>query len=250
MLALFVLGLALTVGLVLLVRGLVNANPKALARAVTVVGAGLAALAMIALILTRRIDLIVAALSLLLPIAAHWRRLWQRMKAETGPSPGRTSEVTTAHLRMSLDHDSGQMQGRVIAGRFQNQDLSDLDETSLFSLLSEYRQRDRKSASLLETWLDRMYDAHWRTRFDDGTTGSHGPDADRTEDRGRQRSAASEGPMSRTYALSILGLEEGATPAQIREAHRRLMVRLHPDHGGTSALAAQINQARDLLLKR
>ena len=50
-------------------------------------------------------------------------------------------------------------------------------------------------------------------------------------------------------ARSILGVGESATRAEIRAAYARLMRRAHPDHGGTSGLAAQLNAARDRLLK-
>ena len=51
-------------------------------------------------------------------------------------------------------------------------------------------------------------------------------------------------------AYAILGLAAGATVQQIRDAHRRLMKQLHPDHGGTDYLATKINRARDVLLNR
>jgi len=58
------------------------------------------------------------------------------------------------------------------------------------------------------------------------------------------------GAMSRSEALKVLGLEEGATEEQIRAAHRRLILQIHPDKGGTSYLAAKINDAKDVLLRR
>jgi DnaJ-like protein len=56
--------------------------------------------------------------------------------------------------------------------------------------------------------------------------------------------------MSRAEALKVLGLEEGATEEQIRATHRRLIQQTHPDKGGTNYLAAKINEAKDVLLRR
>jgi len=58
----------------------------------------------------------------------------------------------------------------------------------------------------------------------------------------------SGGPMSRAEAYQVLGLQPGASEADIRAAHRHLMQAAHPDHGGSDWLAARINQARDVLL--
>jgi len=56
------------------------------------------------------------------------------------------------------------------------------------------------------------------------------------------------GLMSRDEAYEVLGLHPGASEADIRDAHRRLMRGAHPDAGGSDWLAARINQARDILL--
>jgi curved DNA-binding protein CbpA len=54
--------------------------------------------------------------------------------------------------------------------------------------------------------------------------------------------------MTRQEALATLGLQEGATENEVRAAHRRLILRMHPDAGGSAELAARINRAKDILL--
>lgn len=54
--------------------------------------------------------------------------------------------------------------------------------------------------------------------------------------------------MSREEAYEVLGLKPGASDADIRAAHRRLMRGAHPDGGGSDWLASRVNQARDVLL--
>nr|WP_279538403.1 DnaJ domain-containing protein [Pseudomaricurvus alcaniphilus] len=55
--------------------------------------------------------------------------------------------------------------------------------------------------------------------------------------------------MTRSEALQVLGLSDTAEKQDIIKAHRKLMQKVHPDHGGSDYLAAKINQAKDFLLK-
>lgn len=150
-----------------------------------------------------------------------------------GPAAGQSSSVQTRYLRMRLDHDTGEMDGDVIEGRFQGRGLGTLALGELLALLDECRA-DAQSVTVLEAYLDRMH-PDWR----DSNTGADGS--------GTGRHAA-DGVMTEHEALEILGLEAGASRDEIIAAHRRLMQKLHPDRGGSDYLAAQINAAKDFLL--
>lgn len=143
------------------------------------------------------------------------------------------SKVQSYRFAMELDHDTGEVSGRVLNGQFAGMDLLDLGEWETRILLSEV-ENDADSRSLLESWLDANR-AGWREYFAEQDAAGEAPRAPNGD------------PIAEAY--EVLGLKPGASADDIRAAHRELMKAVHPDHGGSSYLAAKINQARDLLLK-
>lgn len=168
----------------------------------------------------------------LISLALGWY-VANRSKGAASRGQGRRSTVRSAALEMDLDHETGALEGLVLAGRFEGRKLSQLEMDDLLQL-SDDLVGDPESIQLLETYLDGRF-SDWR----------EGAQADSGRRKGR---APASGAMSKQEAYQILGLEAGAGAAEIRKAHRRLMQRVHPDLGGTSFLAARINEAKDILL--
>lgn len=162
---------------------------------------------------------------------SYWAR--NRRMAQVQSSSGRTSTVRTVWLEMQLDHDTGHMDGIVLAGDFEGNELSKINDSKLLDLHRELSV-DNESVALLEAYLDsRLSD--WRENTDPGAGERHG-------------SAFGSGAMAKEEAYQILGLSPGAGTKDIRDAHRRLMKRIHPDSGGSTFLAAKINEAKDVLI--
>lgn len=226
-------GIAILVGLLLLVWLFVNADPARLARGAKWTGLVVAALLCIALlVLTEgRIAIFFAPLVPLWPLLRRLRSLFQGAR---GPQTGRSSTVETATVRMRLDHDTGAMTGTVLRGRFAGLRVEELGSGEVIDLLRDCRADDEEAARLVEAYLDRAH-PDWREAM---RGGEHAGAAPR------------RGDMTVDEAYAVLGLAPGADEAAIRAAHRRLMMQLHPDHGGSDYLATQINRARDLLLRR
>ena len=228
-LALGIGGLALGLWLLqLFARTPVETIRKALIWSLAVLGGGL----LLLLLAFGRGGQAIWALVLFGPAIWRW---WQGVRAGRAFARGAGGEagesaVETATLELRLDHESGQMRGRVRRGRFAGRDLAALGLPELLALLDECRTADPESLPLLETWLDRLA-PDWREA--DAAAGA---------------SSAAGAVMGRAEALAVLGLAEGATAEEVRTAHRRLMRAAHPDHGGSDWLAARINQARDVLL--
>jgi hypothetical protein len=229
-------GFAVLSGFLLLIYLFINADPARLARGLKVSGIVIAVLAVATLAVSGRLAALLMPLAMLMPLLIRVRSVLDRYRP---PSGGQSSTVTTPFLRMNLDHDTGTMEGTILRGRFAGMRLEELAAADLLALLRECRAEDEEGARLLEAYLDRIR-PDWRDELAGGRTAG--------ADRGNARPTS--GDMSVEEAYAILGLSPGADADAIKEAHRRLMVKLHPDHGGSDYLATKINRARDVLLHR
>jgi hypothetical protein len=236
----FLAGLAALLILVFGGRLLASANPQTLALVLRK-SAGVALLLIAAFLLAR------GAVVLAVPLALFgFALLGMKMGSWFGAggpfgssrkSPGQKSEVRTEALEMELDHDSGHMEGRCLRGQFLGRTLSSLSDEDLLVLLEELRGSDEQGAILIEAYLDRRAQGR-RER-----PGDTARDEPRPAHGGRGR-------MTREEAYAVLGLAKGTSEDEIRAAHRKLMMKLHPDQGGSTYLAARINEAKDVLLGR
>jgi len=213
-----------------------HANTATIAKVIRVAGGTLLLGAAGLLGLRGRIDLAIP-----LGGCGLWLLGWRALNipglgATAKRTSGSSSRVRSALIEMELDHDTGEMDGAILAGIFAGRRLHSLDEAGLHQLLTECRAGDPDGVRLLEAYLDRRF-PHWR---DEGHASEH----THGEDRPRA------GALTEEEAYQILGLEPGASLEVIKQAHRTLMKKLHPDQGGSTYLAARVNQAKDFLLSR
>ena len=137
------------------------------------------------------------------------------------------SETQTSELAMKLNHGTGQMTGTVLFGDFEGRDLDSLTDEELSTFYGSLQIEESKR--LLEAYVAR-----------------HRPHLNETSNDSNSQSDGAQ--MSVKRAADILGVEVSATKEDIVAAHRRLMDKLHPDKGGSSYLAAELNEAKQVML--
>lgn len=143
---------------------------------------------------------------------------------------GQSSVVRTSVLVMTLDHDTGSINGEVIDGPFDGRTLKDLSMDEINSLYKYCESKDAEALRLLRSYIE-------RDRSDEFEESENNTEAH-----------ASSGDMTRSEACHVLGVSENASKEDIIAAHRNLIGKMHPDKGGTSYIATMINQAKKTLL--
>ena len=167
----------------------------------------------------------------LLLVGITWWRRTRAHKPLNRPG-GRKSTVRSSSLEMILDHDSGELDGRVLTGHLEGRQLSSLNEDELISFHLEI-ESDLEGLALLESYLER-YHPGWQDRAQRSSSGWSG--------------ASNSDEMSQQEAYEVLGVAPGASREEILEAWRRLIKRVHPDSGGSAFLTAKLNTAKYVLL--
>lgn len=230
----FIIGLVIVFGGWWLIRSFANAQPSQVRNLVRKVAGG--ALIAFSGFLALRGGLHLAMPVFLLGLGLMGQQFvfpngmpWQRK------TPGQVSRVATSQIAMTLDHDSGQMDGEVLAGPLKGRKLASLSLDEAMTLHAQCAGVGDQSRALIEAWISRVH-PEWRESWTAGP-GASG------------HAATGSGRMSRKEAFAVLGLQDGAGPDDIRAAHRRLMKTVHPDLGGSDYLAAKINEAKDMLLQ-
>ncbi len=130
---------------------------------------------------------------------------------------------------------AGKMDGRVLNGPFAGRGFSSLSDAEHTALMADLAVRDPAGARLFQTYLDRRA-AGWCETVNENAGARQG---------GQGGSSA----MTEKEAYDVLGLKIGAGEEEIRQAHRALMKKLHPDQGGSTYLATRVNMAKDVLLR-
>lgn len=234
-----------------LARWFVAADPRTLTFAAKVVAVVIVLAVAALLVLSGRAGWLLGLAPLLLPFLLR-RGTWAFSSGLGAPGFGGhsraagDSHVRTRFLDMHLDHGSGELDGAILAGEHEGRMLSALSAAELMGFHRLLSTSDHKSARLLEAYLDRRF-PDWREEAADG--GAAGGQSDeRADERERTQTATTSAAMTREEAYRVLGLAPGADEDAIREAYHRLISGVHPDRGGSSFLAAQVNRARDILL--
>jgi hypothetical protein len=154
------------------------------------------------------------------------------------PSPAGISRVRSAMIEMEFESRSGSMRGTVLAGPDEGAALDQLSRGRCDSLYRLCLSVDPDGARLLEPYFDRRFPGWRAARHDERDAGAGGPAASRASG------------MSENEAYQVLGLPQGASRDEVVRSHRTLIKRLHPDQGGTTDLAARVNEAKDVLMRR
>lgn len=178
---------------------------------------------------------IVRVIPVLIRYAPLLHKIWFSWKQQQYTSQGdRTTRsiVETRFLKIQINAAGQPISGEVISGTFAGRQIDSMNSNELQQLFKEC-STDNQSLVFLQQLIQQ---ASGSRQYSGRYSGSH-------------NQTGKPGKMSTQQACNVLGIKLNASRKEIITAHRRLIQKAHPDHGGSAELAAQINAARDALLK-
>lgn len=191
---------------------------------------------LVALVLTGRLNWLIAVAGALLSLLPRMARLFIGLWPSIRPyfqryQQNKHSSMQTQFIHLQINMLTGEWQGEVLKGDYVGQKLQIMSLEQLLQLLEQCKEYDAESAALLTAYLDHQH-VGWRKSGEES-----------------YEYPASDSLMNEKQARNILGIAESADKSEVIKAHKSLMQKLHPDRGGSDYLAQQINKARDTLLK-
>ena len=219
-------------------KAFARANPAMLARRLRRAGGFAALFGAVAMLTRGQIYFAIGLGTLAASMLGAFSQWQQRGGFRKAGQRGGVSRVRSAMIEMELDHETGTMQGVVLAGKHEGLKLDDLTRAQCEQLYRACLADDQDGARLLEAYMDRRFTGWRQAANGDG-------DARSRHARGR-----GAGAMTEDEAYEVLGLQKGASGEEVARAHRALMKKFHPDHGGSTDLAARVNEAKDVLMRR
>ena len=228
----FLVGILAIALLVWLGKSYIKSDPTLLARYGRRAG-GIAAFAVAALLLLKgRIDV-----ALMLAGIGGW--LWGiRLPILPWYMPSGPSETVARQKTPATEiypDLKGNMDGRFLDGPFAGRGFSSLSEEEQKIAEADLAARDPEGYRLFQAYIHGRATG-WRDTVND-------------DPRARQSGQGGSTAMTEQEAYEVLGLQMGAGEEEIRQAHRALMKKLHPDQGGSTYLATRVNMAKDVLLR-
>ena len=155
---------------------------------------------------------------------------------QAGPEPPRGGAILEVYWDLELRSQTA----RIVGGRYAGLRLDDLHREECLRLRDDCAEDDHVGAIFLDTYI--------RLRFGEPTSEAEA-ETPRFGRAGRDR-PPTRGASARARAYAALGLRIGASEKEIVKAHRELIMKVHPDRGGSTAKAAAVNEAKDILLAK
>ena len=231
-------GAALLAALLLFARWYVNAEPRDVFSALRYIGLFFAIVVLGIAIVSGRFGILWLILLSVLPWLGRLRAFNRQVGKLKGPASGQHIDKRAKFVVLYVNPETGDMDGRVLAGPKAGMLLSDLGIDALVTLYEAAVIEDDESAKIIEDYLDRMHSQAWRSKSKIVNGGSDGAEENKEGDGG----------MTRSDAYEILGLQPGASKTEIEFASQALIETGHPDASEAENIRRKVIQAKGILL--